>query len=447
MKLYFFALAPVLVLACGPARAADTPGLPALPTVTAPALSLQDALQIAARNSVTLKQAGADADAAAAAAQSANAATQPGLSTTTYATTGDSSNTLTTSPGVDPRNVARVPPHPFADQNLMLMVPLFTGGSLKSSADAARQQGEAARLTAQASRLTVTEAVTEDYADAALQAALVAVAQSHLSAEDEQVRVTQEKVQTGRLAPVDLLREQAEDADAQQALLAARNSALLSLVRLKTTLGVSQTSTLALSDTLDTLTAPPAALPASLPDALKLADARRPELAAAQKQVDAAESRVSAAHAAYAPQVYGVAMADLSAGAGVGRNGYTVGLTASLPLLDGGQRRADVSGAAVRLSRARADAQAARQDVDQQVASAWLTLQTASALVPAASAGVSAAQEGYTLAALRYNAGKSVAAERLDALAALTRAQGTLAQAKAEVAMARAALQAALGNG
>ncbi len=62
-----------------------------------------------------------------------------------------------------------------------------------------------------------------------------------------------------------------------------------------------------------------------------------------------------------------------------------------------------------------------------------------------ASAGVTAAQESYDLATLRYNAGKSVTAERLDALAALTRSQGTLAQAKAALVIARAQLQAAMG--
>ena len=79
------------------------------------------------------------------------------------------------------------------------------------------------------------------------------------------------------------------------------------------------------------------------------------------------------------------------------------------------------------------------------MASAWLTLQTATAQVQAAGAGVAAAQEGYDLATLRYNAGKSVTAERLDALAALVRAQGALAQAKADVVTARAKLLAAVG--
>lgn len=74
---------------------------------------------------------------------------------------------------------------------------------------------------------------------------------------------------------------------------------------------------------------------------------------------------------------------------------------------------------------------------------AWLTLQTATPQLHARTVGVAASQEGYNLATLRYNAGKSVTAERLDALSALTRAQGTLAQAG--IVIARARLQAAVG--
>lgn len=425
--------------------AAHTQGPPDPPTINATMMSLRDALRIAAQSNVTLKQMQADANSASAAARAANAQTKPSLSTTTYGTIGDSSNILTSSPGVMPQNIFAVPPHGFADQDLMLMVPLLTGGKLGNHVIAARRQGEAARLSVQASRLTVTETVTEDYANAALQQALVDVAQARLTAEDEQVRVTQEKVNTGRSAPVALLREQAEQADARQALLAAQNSASLALVSLKTAMGISQESSLILSDTLDGLSGSGETLPAPIQDALRRAEAHRPELAAAQKQLAAAQAGVSAAKGAYSPQVYGVVMGDAMSGQGIGRAGYTVGLTASLPLYDGGQRQADVDGASARLERARADALQARQTVDQQVAMAWLTVRTATARVQAASAGVTAAQEGYDLATLRYNAGKSVTAERLDALSALTRAQGTLAQAKAGLVIARAQLQAALG--
>ena len=113
------------------------------------------------------------------------------------------------------------------------------------------------------------------------------------------------------------------------------------------------------------------------------------------------------------------------------RAGYTVGLTASLPLYDGGQRRAEVDAAKARAARAQADALNVQELVERETASAWLTWQTATAQVQAANAGVSAAQQGYDLANLRYNAGKSTTAERLDALATLVRAQGAVAQAKA----------------
>lgn len=417
--------------------------LPELPTVTNSSLTLREALRIAAANNLTLKQSQADALSASASARSARAQEKPTLSTTTYGTVGDSANILTTSPGVLPQNILGVPPHGFADQNLMLMVPLYTGGKLRYNIAATREQSEAASLSRAASALTVTETVTEGYVNALLQQALVLVAQSRVTTEDEQVRETSEKVAAGRLAPVDLLREQAEQADARQALLAAQNNAELALITLKTTLGVSQASQITLADSLDAL--PSIAPPADLVAALRLADTRRPELAAAVRQVEATSNSVKAAQGAYTPQVYGVAMADASAGAGMGRTGYTLGLTASLPLYDGGQRRADVDAAHARQQRAEADALQVRQTVDQQVATAWLMLGTATAQVQATGTGVKAAQEAYDLAKLRYNAGKSVSVERLDALAALTRAQGALAQAKSDLLIARAKLQAALG--
>ena len=443
MKHCTFALA--LVLLPGAALAAGDQSMPAPPVISSAALSLRGAFSVASANSPALKQVQADADSASATARSTGAQTKPSLSATTYGTVGDSSNILTSSPGVTPQNIFTVPPHGFANQDLMLMVPLFTGGRLGGASASAHRQGEAAALLVQASRLTVTEAVTEDYANAVRQEALVDVAQARLTAEDEQVRVTHEKVDAGRSAPVDLLRELAEQADAQQAMLAARNGVGLALIALKTTLGVSQGSDLTLSDTLDSLTGTSPA-PATLQDALLQADAHRPELAAAQRQVEAAQAGVRAARGEYAPQVYGVAMGDAMTGQGVGRVGYTVGLTASLPLYDGGQRRADEDGAKAKLDRARADALQARQTVDGQVASAWLTVQTAAAQVQAATVGVAAAQQSYTLAGLRYNAGKSVSAERLDALSALTRAQGAVAQAKADLVIARARLQASLGH-
>ncbi len=416
-----------------------------LPTITR-TLSLRDALALARTNSLRLKQMQADAASASASARAAEAQGKPSASATLYAATGDSSNILNTSPGVAPQNFFAVPPRGFADQNLMVMIPLFTGGTLAGRISSAQSLGAAAQSAVAGARLSVAAEVTRAYANAVLGNALVAVAQSEQTAEDEQVRVTAEKVQTGRLAPVDLLREQAAQAEARQSVLAAANAQAQALVTLRAVLGLSQASQLTLTDDLNGLAAAAPGLPAALPDALREADIRRPEIAAAAAQVQAAQAQARGAKGAYAPQVYGVAMGDASLGRDLQRAGYTLGLTASLPLYDGGQRRSDVDAAKARVKRAEADALAVQQQVEQETASAWLTLQTAAAQVQAAGVGAAAAQQGYTLANLRYNAGKSTAAERLDALTALVRAQAAVAQTKADVVAARAQLQAAVGG-
>jgi outer membrane protein TolC len=138
------------------------------PIVNDSALSLSRALILAAQDNVLLKETHADADTAAAEARSAQAQTRPSVSATTYATLGDSSNILTTAPGVSPENLFNVPSRGFADQDLMLMVPLYTGGKLSGAVGASRHQANASSLSFQASRLTVTDAVTAAYTNASV---------------------------------------------------------------------------------------------------------------------------------------------------------------------------------------------------------------------------------------------------------------------------------------
>ncbi len=411
-------------------------------------LSLVEAIRTAQANNLTLKESAADAYAASAGARSAQAQSRVSVSATTYATTGDSPNIFTSSPGIGPQNLFSVPSRGFADQNIMLMIPLSTGGRLAGRIQMGRSQSAAAAANLQAARISVTESVSEAYVTALLRQALVTSAQSRLTAEEEQVRVTQEKVALGRSAPVELLREQAELADSRQALLRARNDAALALGNVQVVLGVSQDVPITLTDTLETLSVAEAdTLPATAEEARRLALARRPELTAAAHSVEAAKASVRDAKGAFAPQVYGVAMGDAMAlASGPSRGGYSVGITASLPLSDGGQRRAEVDAAKARQARTEAEEAVVRQTVVHETTIAWLTLQTAAEAAKSAAAGLTAASEAYRLADLRYNAGKSVAAERLDALFAQRRAQSNSASALAEVLIGRAKLRQAIGT-
>lgn len=428
-----------------PAAANADQTLPDLPVINQ-SLSLADAIKIGLANNQTIKQSQADVQTSSAAVEAANAHKSINLATTTYAFSGDTSDILASSPGVAPENYANLPPRGVVDQNLILMAPLFTGGMLEGDVRSAHDAQAASRSTANETRLMVQESIVEAYAKALVASAITDVAQSRLDAENEQVRVTQEEVKTGRLAPADLLREQAEQADAQQSVLEAQNNAALALVDLKVALGVSQTSQITLSDSLDPLSSQQATVPNTLTDALSQAEKQRPDLQAALQLVAAARAEVRAAKGKYDPQIYAVGMADaVGARDNNGQSGYTVGITASIPLYDGGQRKSDVDAAQAKAARATADAQVVRQSVDRDVAAAWLSLQSATAQVQAATAEVTSAQQAYDLANLRYNAGKSTDADRLDALSALTRAQGSLAEAKANLMISRAELIAALG--
>jgi len=125
------------------------------------------------------------------------------------------------------------PARSFADQNITLMMPIFTGGKLGEQVKSANDLASAASSSQEAKGLSVTEAVSEAYASALYQASLVSAAQARLDAENEQVQNTNEYVKTGRMAPADLLREEAEQADAKEGLIEAQNNAALALVDLR----------------------------------------------------------------------------------------------------------------------------------------------------------------------------------------------------------------------
>lgn len=430
----------VLAFMTTPHPAARAAAGGASPAGITASLTLNDAIKTALAHSPAVSGPEADVDAANAAIRSAEAMKRPAISGTLYGTTGDSMDIVTSSPGVSPQNLMIAPQKAFGDANATLMIPLSTGGRLNARAESARESASAATGTANAARLAVTQAVIAAYAKALLQRELVAVVQSRVTSQSEQARIVSQKVDTGALAPVDLLRVQAEVADAQGALATAESDAAMADADLKEALGISQASQLTLTENLDTLLSDDQALPKSQDDAVTQAVAARPEIEAAAASVAAAKSSIKDAKGAYSPQVYGLAMADASSASGSTRAGYTIGLSASLPLYDAGQRRSDVQTAEARVHRAEADALAVRLSIERQAAGAWLSVTAATVRLTAAQSGVEAAQKGDELAAMRYTAGKSTLAERLDTQTALVRAQGALAQSKADLAIARETL-------
>jgi outer membrane protein TolC len=404
-------------------------------------LSARQAVEIGLRESPMVHAAQSDIAAAAAETRAARSMTRPQLSANTYLTYGDSGNIFASSPGVAPQNYLSVAPHGFADQNLTLMAPLYTGGKLQGMVRSAHAREQAATADSDETRSDVALQIREAYYRALLGREIAKSAQARLDSDTASVATTRATVEAGKAIEATLQRMLAEEADARRALATATNDEAKALLDLKAAMGISLDATVSLTDTLEYRP-----VGTDLAAALKSADMARPELRAVRLRRDAASAQTGATRGSLQPQIYGAAMADGFGGQGMSGTGYSVGVTVSLPLIDAGQRRAEIAGARAAQDRADATLKVAELAVEKEVRTAWLDVETASANYRTAQAALEAAQAAYDVAVLRVQNGKAILLEQLDTSAALTQARTNVAAALFDHALALARLDRAMGR-
>jgi len=416
-------------------------GMESAPPVVSQSISVSHAVAIALKNSPRIVSQSSMATAAEARAGMAKAMTRPKLTTTTFATTGTMPSIMAGAPGVDPQAIISTPDTRQYDQNLMAMYPIYTGGRLNAQWRAARSLSKSAQADTGAMKLDVALDAKTAYRAALLASKFVEAYQNRVDESTERLRIANAAFEEGKIAKYDLLRNQTELAEAQQALISSQRDVEMALIDLKTALGVSLESSLTLTDQLAAQSAPGA-----LADFAATALKQRPEVSAARARVDSAKAGVSAAKGAYSPQVYAVAMQDFVSVSGTGSdNGYTVGITAGFPIVDGGQRKSATKEAKAMEQQAEADLRSVELQVNKEVASAWVQAQSAAKAVELARAAVDQADEDYRVIKLRYEAGKAINVEVLDALASLTKARTNVAQAQYESSVAQDRLERAEG--
>ena len=435
-------------------------------------VSAAEGVEIALANNPTIAARRAAVAAFAARADAAGSMTKLQLATTTFLTKASDQMILASSPGVEPANITMAPGRARASQNFMLMYPLFTGGRLRSEELAARSEIGSASAEAVMAELDIALAAKIAYDQSLLAGSYVEAYTRRVDESKERVRIAEEAYESGKIARYDLLRNRTDLADAQQQLINSERDTQIADADLKRVLGVSQDSDLSLSDKLDSkpqaviLSAaknPALSKPVILSGAknpgpggqilrdaqndLAEALAHRPELASARSMVSAAEAKLRAAKATYLPQVYAVAMQDLGAIEDeTPGHGSLIGLTASLPILDGGLRKSNLDEARADLDRATAEQRDAVLNVSRDVSASSAEVNAAAKNVPLSRAAVEQAEEDYRVIKMRYDAGKSINVEVLDALAALVRAQTNYADALYQHSVARSKLARAIGR-
>lgn len=419
-------------------------------------LTMEQAVELARQKNLRVKAADADARAMDSMRREALAPFWPQLSANGYFNDQRMAPNVYTSAGnTMARNYQVFNSDQTRDANVTAMYPFFSGGRDFYGYKAATARADAARQMLQGMHLDVAMQARLDYIARLREAENARVTAELIQDVEERLRVTREKFDAGRVPRFYVLRDEAELANAVQMDAMARSRAELAMVSLKTTLGVDLSSPITLVDRLEF-----EPVIVSIDEGVQQALERHPDLKAAARQLEAAQSDVRAAYGNYFPQVsvgymYDWAVtknrawesqADGMRARSDSAEGYSVGVVVTLPVFDGFLRENALNTAKARLDRAVQTEGLARQQVAKEVNQAALMLAAAEKSVQASQKGLEQAEEEFRVVKERFDSGRGIQLEILDAQVALTRARFNAVSARSEYGSARAMWLKATGR-
>ena len=394
-----------------------------LPRIDGP-LTLDEAVDLALRQNLKVKASGAEARTMDSMRREALAPFWPQLSANAYFNDQRMAPNVFTSAGnTMARNYQVFNADQTKDGNFTAMYSLFAGGRDYYGYQAAARRAEAGQEMRRGAEVGVAMQARLDYIAAVREAANLRVTGDLLRDVEERLRITREQYEAGRVPRYYQLRDETERANAIQMDAMVRSRAEQALIALKTTLGVDLSSSIVL---VDQLRHSPAEV--SVEDGIRQAAETHPELRAAIRQREAAEAEVRAAYGNYFPQVslsymYDGQWSKNRSDASMTADGYSVGVVVTLPLFDGFQRENALKTAKARLDRATQGEGLARQQIAKDVNQAALMLTAADKSVAASRHGLEQAEEEFRVVKERFESGRGIQLEILDAQVSLTRAR------------------------
>ena len=417
-----------------------------LPRVEGP-LTMEEAVDLARQKSLRIKAADADVRTMDSMRKEALAPFWPQLSANGYFNDQRLAPSVFTSAGnTMARNYQVFNADQTRDANFTAMYPLFSGGRDYYGYQAAARRAEAGREMRRGAEVDVAMQARLDYVVTLREAENVRVTGELLRDVDERLRLTREMFDAGRVPRFYALRDETERANVLQMDAMARSRAEQALIALKTTLGVDLSSPIRLADPLQYLPAP-----VSVEEGVRQAGDTHPDLRTAIKQREAAQAEVRAAYGNYFPQVslsymYDGMWSKNRNEASMTAVGYSVGVVVTLPLFDGFQRENGVNTAKARLDRATQAEGLVRQQIAKEVNQAALMLTAAEKSVEASRKGLEQAEEEFRVVKERFESGRGIQLEILDAQVSLTRARFNAVAALAEYNSAQAMWLRATGR-
>jgi len=413
----------------GPAAAGAGNALPRIEG----SLMMEQAVELALQHSRKVRAAGADERAMSSMRREAFAGFLPQVSANGYLVNQNFTPNVYFSAGdTMARNYQIFGTNRAQDANLTAMWPIFSGGRTYYGYKAAGARAESATQMLRGTEVEVAMQARLDYLAVVREQENARVTGELVRQTEERLRVTREEFDAGRVARVNVLRDEAELANVIQMDTMARNRVDLALVALKTTLGADLESPIAVTEPLryEPLTV-------SVETETRQALASHPDVQAATRQAEAAEAEVRAALARYLPELALTGMYDWQRIQDRGESttrpeGYSAGVVLTIPLFDGFMRENAVATARAKRDKAHELEVQARQQVAKDVHQATLMLAAAEKNVEASRKGLVQADEQFRIVQERGRGGRGTQLETLDAQVTFTRARFNVVAALAD---------------
>ena len=309
---------------------------------------------------------------------------------------------------------------------------------------AARETAGAGQLSAQNAQDLVVLGVAGQYLQVIAAAARMQSAQAQLDTSKALYDRTLKQQSFGTAAQLDVNRSHVEVLLDQQRLETLQNDFAKQKITLARMTGLPPNPDYTLSDDFPFAAAPVV----SLDDAIREAFSRRADLKAAEAQVRAAESALAAARAERFPSASANAdYGEIGVPSGL-RPTYTVSVTLSVPIWNGGHTGADIRQAEAVLAERRAELEDTRSQIEAEVRNAYLDLQSAANQVNVAKQNIDLMEETLHQTRQRFEAGVSenvevVQSQESAAGAHLDYIDSIFAHNLAKVSLARALGEAA----
>lgn len=330
---------------------------------------------------------------------------------------------------------------------LTLSVPVYAGGAVRNSVNAAKVRVKAGQADLRATESAIFSQTVSAYMDVILNEAIVGLSANNVQVLSVNLEATRDRFEIGDLTRTDVAQSESRLALAQGDLRSARANLANARERYIQLVG---------SPPVELQAPPPLpGLPADAEQAVSVALESNPDLIAARERAEAADYDINVAGAGRLPRVEVFANGNYNNSFGTAPgslvlpNEYssaTAGVRATIPLFQGGLPAAQERQAQARFSAALEQEIGAERDVIAQVRAAWSSLQAANAIIASTQQAVAAAELSLEGVRAENTVGNRTILDILNAEQELLRARVQLVTAQRNAYVAGFSLLAAMGR-